>query len=66
MAFEKPVIVIDNGSYMIKAGFACDNHPVSMFRTVVGRPKHLQGSYGREYYDVYIGLYQKYGLRSNY
>ncbi|KAG6446951.1 actin [Manduca sexta] len=55
MAFEKPVVVIDNGSYSIKAGFSCDNHPVSIFRTVVGRPNYLQGSYGKQHYDVYIG-----------
>ncbi|XP_013189188.2 uncharacterized protein LOC106133880 [Amyelois transitella] len=55
MVFEKPVVIIDNGSYMLKAGFACDNHPVSMFRTVVGRPKYLMGSYGKEPYDVFIG-----------
>lgn len=57
MAFDKPVVVIDNGSYILKAGFACDNHPVSMFRNVVGRPNYLHGSYGKEYYDVHIGLY---------
>ncbi|XP_004932787.1 uncharacterized protein LOC101742910 [Bombyx mori] len=55
MSFEKPAVVIDNGSYNIKAGFACDNHPVSIFRTVVGRPDYLHGSYGRQSYDVYIG-----------
>ncbi|XP_050684218.1 uncharacterized protein LOC126979069 [Leptidea sinapis] len=55
MAFEKPVVVLDNGSYNIKAGFACDNHPVSIFRSIVGRPNYLRGSYGNEYYDVFIG-----------
>ncbi|XP_023940620.2 actin-3-like [Bicyclus anynana] len=55
MHFEKPPVVIDNGSFDIKAGFACDNHPVSMFRTLVGRPNYLGGRYGREHYDVYIG-----------
>ncbi|XP_053624038.1 actin-3-like [Plodia interpunctella] len=55
MVFEKPVVIIDNGSNMLKAGFACDNHPVSMFRTVVGRPNYLKGSYGRKPYEVYIG-----------
>ncbi|XP_072930276.1 actin-like [Epargyreus clarus] len=55
MSFEKPPVVIDNGSFSIKAGFACDNHPVSIFRTIVGRPNYLHGSYGKEYYDVYIG-----------
>ncbi|CAK1554028.1 unnamed protein product [Leptosia nina] len=55
MAFEKPAVVLDNGSYVMKAGFACDNHPVAMFRTLVGRPSYLQGGYGREPYDVFIG-----------
>ncbi|XP_059055392.1 uncharacterized protein LOC131849348 [Achroia grisella] len=55
MSFEKPAVVIDNGSYSIKAGFASDNHPVSMFRTVVGRPSYLKGKYGREAYEVFIG-----------
>ncbi|XP_063891314.1 uncharacterized protein LOC135116662 isoform X1 [Helicoverpa armigera] len=55
MPFTKPVVVIDNGSYNIKAGFACDNHPVSIFRTAVGRPKFLKGTYGRTPYEVYVG-----------
>ncbi|XP_039763846.1 actin-like [Pararge aegeria] len=55
MSFEKPSVVIDNGSFNIKAGFSCDNHPVTIFRTLVGRPNYLNGGYGREYYDVYIG-----------
>lgn len=55
MSFEKPAVVIDNGSYSIKAGFACDNHPVSIFRTLIGRPSSLNGSYGNKYYEVYIG-----------
>ncbi|XP_046976901.1 actin-1-like [Vanessa cardui] len=55
MSFEKPAVVIDNGSYSIKAGFACDNHPVAIFRTLIGRPNYLHGSYGRQYYDVAVG-----------
>ncbi|XP_026745227.1 actin-like [Trichoplusia ni] len=55
MPFTKPVIVIDNGSYYVKAGFACDNHPVSIFRSVVGRPKYLNGTYGKSHYEVLIG-----------
>uniref|UniRef100_A0A2A4JQM4 Actin n=1 Tax=Heliothis virescens TaxID=7102 RepID=A0A2A4JQM4_HELVI len=55
MPFTKPVVVIDNGSFNIKAGFACDNHPVSIFRTVVGRPKFLKGTYGKTPYEVYVG-----------
>lgn len=55
MTFSGPEIVIEHGSYCCKAGFACDNHPVSIFRTVVGRPKDIQGFYGKTLYDVYIG-----------
>lgn len=55
MSFDKPVVIIDNGSRYIKAGFSCDNNPVSIFRSAVGRPKHLNGRIGKEYYDVFIG-----------
>lgn len=53
--FSKPVVVIDNGSFNLKAGFACDNHPVCIFRNTVGRPKYLQGTYGKTPYEVYVG-----------
>jgi actin-related protein len=32
--------VIDNGSALIKAGFAGDDAPRAVFPSVVGRPKH--------------------------
>ena len=54
MAFEKPLLVIDNGIYNIKAKFSSDNHLVSIFRTLVEIPNYLCGTYGREYYDVCI------------
>uniref|UniRef100_A0A2H1W220 SFRICE_010815 n=1 Tax=Spodoptera frugiperda TaxID=7108 RepID=A0A2H1W220_SPOFR len=53
--FSKPVVVIDNGSFNLKAGFACDNHPVCIFRNTVGRPKYLKGTYGKTPYEVYVG-----------
>ena len=31
-------IVIDNGSHSIRAGFAGDDAPISVFPSVVGRP----------------------------
>jgi actin-related protein len=34
------VIVIDNGSGMIKAGFSDDTSPRALFPSVVGRLKH--------------------------
>ena len=33
-------LVIDNGSGMVKAGFAGDDAPRSAFRSLVGRPRH--------------------------
>ncbi len=35
-----PTVVLDNGSGMIKAGFAGEDAPSVVFRTIVGRPKH--------------------------
>ena len=35
-------IVVDNGSATIKAGFAGDDAPRSVFPSIVGRPKHNQ------------------------
>ncbi|XP_060075292.1 uncharacterized protein LOC132554981 [Ylistrum balloti] len=35
---EDPTIVLDNGSYKVKAGYAGDNSPRSIFRTLVGTP----------------------------
>jgi len=41
---EVTAVCIDNGSGTIKAGFAGDEAPKSVFRTVVGRPqKSAQG-----------------------
>ena len=33
-------LVIDNGSGMVKAGFAGEDAPRAVFPSVVGRPKH--------------------------
>ena len=35
-------VVIDNGSGFIKAGFADDCEPISVFSSIVGEPKHSQ------------------------
>eukprot|EP01124_Arcella_intermedia_P037183 TRINITY_DN989_c1_g4_i1.p1 TRINITY_DN989_c1_g4~~TRINITY_DN989_c1_g4_i1.p1 ORF type:complete len:362 (-),score=68.22 TRINITY_DN989_c1_g4_i1:45-1130(-) len=39
MGDEIAAIVIDNGSYCMRAGFAGDDEPKSTFRSVVGKPK---------------------------
>ena len=36
---EVTAVCIDNGSGKVKAGFAGDDAPRSVFSTVVGRPK---------------------------
>lgn len=48
-------ICIDNGSGMIKAGFAGEDQPKSFFPSYVGRPKHLRIMAGAIEGDVFIG-----------
>ena len=36
---EKPALVVDNGSGMVKAGFSGDDAPRSVFPSIVGTPK---------------------------
>jgi actin-related protein len=36
---ENQIIIIDNGSSTIKAGFAGEDEPREIFPTIVGRPK---------------------------
>jgi actin len=37
---QAPIIVIDNGSGVCKAGFASEEAPQSVFSSVIGRPKY--------------------------
>ncbi|KAF9158426.1 Actin-2 [Actinomortierella ambigua] len=48
-------VVIDNGSGVIKAGFAGDDQPKCFFPSFVGRPKHLRIMAGAVEGDVFIG-----------
>ena len=54
MMEDKPAVVIDNGTGMIKAGIAGDEAPKVYFPTVVGYPKFEQmpGADGK---DCFIG-----------
>ena len=54
MIMNQPV-VIDNGSGVIKAGFAGDQVPKSRFRNCVGRPKHERLMTGAPEGDTFIG-----------
>ena len=56
--FEEDVqtIVIDNGSFSIRAGFSGDEAPRSVFRNVIGKPKNKSQTYAIEKdKDVFIG-----------
>ena len=48
-------VVIDNGSGVIKAGFAGDQVPKVIFPNLVGRPKHLRVMAGALEGDTFIG-----------
>ncbi|KAF6022133.1 ACTR1A [Bugula neritina] len=48
-------IVIDNGSGIIKAGFAGDTIPKHCFANYVGRPKHTRVMAGALEGDIFIG-----------
>ena len=60
---DKGAIVIDNGTGMIKAGFAGDEAPKSCFPNLIGKPKYnaLQGANNKE---IYVGeeAYDKKGV----
>lgn len=48
-------IVCDNGSGMVKAGFAGDDAPRVVFPSIIGRPKHSGVMIGMNKKEVYIG-----------
>ena len=60
---ELQSIVIDNGSYMIKAGFADDDEPRDVFPSIVG---HLNDRLGLKdsgrWADFYVGDDAQYKL----
>src|ERR1041385_3671283 len=52
---EFQALVIDNGSGMVKAGFAGDDAPRSVFPSIVGRPKHSGVLVGMEQRAFFVG-----------
>lgn len=48
-------VVIDNGSGVIKAGFAGDQTPKCRFANFVGRPKHTRVMAGALEGDLFVG-----------
>jgi len=52
---ENVALVIDNGSGMVKSGFAGDDAPRAVFPSIIGRPKHQASMVGMAQKDAYIG-----------
>ena len=52
---EQAACVIDNGSGMMKAGFAGDDAPRAVFPSIVGRPRHQGVMVGMGQKDCYVG-----------
>eukprot|EP00993_Chasmostoma_nieuportense_P001174 NODE_2078_length_1285_cov_360.510363_g1977_i0.p1 GENE.NODE_2078_length_1285_cov_360.510363_g1977_i0~~NODE_2078_length_1285_cov_360.510363_g1977_i0.p1 ORF type:complete len:395 (+),score=92.32 NODE_2078_length_1285_cov_360.510363_g1977_i0:52-1185(+) len=52
---EAQALVCDNGSGMVKAGFAGDDAPRCVFPSIVGRPKTEGAMMGTAKKDAYIG-----------
>jgi len=52
---SQAAVVIDNGSGMVKAGFAGDDAPRAVFPSIVGRPRHQGVMVGMGQKDAYVG-----------
>jgi len=52
---EQTSLVLDNGSGMVKAGFASEDAPRSVFPSLIGRPKHKQIMVAMATKDCYVG-----------
>jgi len=52
---EMTAVVLDNGSGLVKCGFAGDDAPRAVFPSIVGRPRHQGVMVGMGQKDAYIG-----------
>jgi len=52
---QPAALVVDNGSGMVKAGFAGDDAPRAVFPSIVGRPRHQGVMVGMGQKDSYVG-----------
>ena len=64
MADEAQTVIIDNGSGMVKAGFAGEEAPRAVFPAIVGRPKHANSMQGTQQKNEFVGeeAQQKRGI----
>lgn len=58
-------LVVDNGSFTIKAGFAGDSEPTSVIPTIVGKPKDQVNSQWIKTYNIYR-LEMNYDIKCEY
>lgn len=56
-------VVLDAGSFMMKAGFAGEDAPKSVFPSAVGRPRHQGVMVGMGQKDAYVGFEAAGGRR---
>ncbi|GAX78343.1 hypothetical protein CEUSTIGMA_g5785.t1 [Chlamydomonas eustigma] len=54
-AEDSQCVVCDNGTGMVKAGFAGEDAPRSVFSSVIGRPRHQMAMLGMGQKEFYIG-----------
>jgi len=52
---DAAALVVDNGSGMVKSGFAGDDAPRAVFPSIVGRPKQQGVMVGMAQKDAYVG-----------
>jgi len=52
---DAAALVVDNGSGMVKAGFAGDDAPRAVFPSIIGRPRHQGVMVGMGQKDAYVG-----------
>lgn len=52
---EQVPIVCDNGSGMVKAGFAGEDAPRTVFPSIIGKPKHSGVMVGMNQKSIYVG-----------
>ena len=52
---ETSALVCDNGSGMVKSGFAGDDAPRAVFPSIVGRPRHQSVMVGMGQKEAHVG-----------
>eukprot|EP00798_Chlamydomonas_sp_ICE-L_P017640 gene17639-23983_t len=55
MADDNTCIVCDNGSGMVKAGFAGEDAPRSVYSSIIGKPRHAMAMLGMGQKEMYVG-----------